>query len=41
VLHEEMPAARWAGFIIIWCALVVLGFDLFKSSRTVNNSVTK
>jgi len=39
VLHEDMPAARWAGFIIIWIALVVLAIDLFRSNRAVNNSI--
>jgi chloramphenicol-sensitive protein RarD len=39
VLHEEMPAARWAGFVIIWIALVVLATDLFRSNRAVNNSI--
>jgi chloramphenicol-sensitive protein RarD len=41
VLHEDMPAARWAGFLIIWVALVTLATDLVRSSRTVDNSVTK
>lgn len=39
VLHEDMPAARWAGFMIIWVALVILATDLFRSNRAVNNSV--
>ena len=39
--HEAMPAARWAGFLIIWVALVVLGYDLVKSSSTSNNSVAQ
>ena len=41
VRHEAMPTARWIGFLIIWAALVTLGIDLLKSSRTVNNSVTQ
>jgi chloramphenicol-sensitive protein RarD len=41
VRHEEMPTARWIGFLIIWAALVTLAIDLLKSSRTVNNSVTQ
>jgi chloramphenicol-sensitive protein RarD len=28
VLHEEMPAARWVGFAIVWLALVILSVDL-------------
>jgi chloramphenicol-sensitive protein RarD len=41
VLHEDMPTARWAGFLIIWIALITLGTDLVRSSRTVDNSVTQ
>jgi chloramphenicol-sensitive protein RarD len=39
VQHEDMPTARWAGFLIIWVALTTLALDLVKSSRTVDNSV--
>ena len=39
--HEPMPTARWAGFIIIWIALITLGIDLVKSSRAVDNSVAE
>lgn len=39
LLGEEMPTARWVGFLIIWVALVTLAVDLFKSSRAVDNSV--
>jgi chloramphenicol-sensitive protein RarD len=41
VLHEDMPAARWAGFLIIWIALITLGTDLVRSSRTVDNRITQ
>ena len=41
ILHEDMPPARWAGFLIIWVALITLGTDLVRSSRAVDNSVTK
>jgi chloramphenicol-sensitive protein RarD len=37
--NEDMPAARWAGFLIIWVALVALTIDLVKSSRTVDHSI--
>lgn len=36
VRHEEMPAARWVGFLIIWIALTTLAIDLVKSSRAIN-----
>ena len=39
VRHEDMPTARWAGFLIIWIALTTLALDLIKSSRAVDNSV--
>ena len=39
VRHEDMPAARWVGFLIIWIALTTLALDLVKSSRAVDNSV--
>lgn len=38
--HEDMPAARWIGFFIIWVALVTLTLDLIKSGRTFNHSIT-
>jgi chloramphenicol-sensitive protein RarD len=41
VLHEDMPPARWAGFLIIWVALITLGTDLVRSSRTVDNRITQ
>ena len=37
--HENMPTARWVGFIVIWLALFALGTDLVRSSRTIDNSV--
>lgn len=33
VQHEEMSAARWAGFAIVWLALVVLTVDSFAAAR--------
>jgi chloramphenicol-sensitive protein RarD len=41
VRHEEMSQARWAGFLIIWTALVVLATDLVRSSRTIDDSVAE
>lgn len=41
ILQEDMPPARWAGFLIIWIALITLGTDLVRSSRTVDNGVTQ
>ena len=39
--HENMPTARWVGFIVIWLALFALGTDLVRSSRTIDNSVAE
>lgn len=39
IRHEDMPTARWVGFLIIWVALTTLAVDLVRSGRTVNNSV--
>lgn len=33
VFEEEMPAARWAGFALVWAALVVLTVDGLRSGR--------
>ena len=37
--HEDMPLARWIGFLVIWLALIALGTDLVKSSRAVDNRI--
>lgn len=37
---EDMPAARWTGFFIIWIALLTLTFDLIKSGRAIDHSIT-
>jgi len=37
--HEDMPAARWAGFLIIWVALMSLALDLIRSSRAVDHGI--
>jgi chloramphenicol-sensitive protein RarD len=37
--NEDMPGARWAGFLIIWIALIALAFDLVKSGRSIDNSI--
>lgn len=30
VLHEDMPPARWAGFALVWLALVILTIDMVR-----------
>ncbi|CAB4953529.1 unannotated protein [freshwater metagenome] len=39
--HEEMSIARWAGFFIIWIALIILATDLMKSGSARNNGVAE
>lgn len=41
VRHEDMPAARWIGFLVIWLALAALAADLVKSSRAVDNGIAQ
>lgn len=33
VLHEPMPGARWAGFVLVWCALILLTADALRAAR--------
>lgn len=33
VFHEHMPPARWAGFVLVWLALVVLTVDGVHTAR--------
>ncbi|MFC4052948.1 EamA family transporter RarD [Actinomadura syzygii] len=33
VQHEEMPASRWAGFLLVWLALVILTWDGVAAAR--------
>jgi chloramphenicol-sensitive protein RarD len=37
-LHEAMSAARWVGFIVIWCALVLLTVDLVRTGRAAGRA---
>lgn len=39
--HEDMPTARWIGFIVIWFALAALGTDLIRSSRAIDNRIAQ
>ncbi|TYB49933.1 EamA family transporter RarD [Actinomadura chibensis] len=33
VQHEEMPPSRWAGFLLVWLALVILTWDGVAAAR--------
>lgn len=34
IAHETMPASRWAGFAIVWLALVIFSWDAVRHTRT-------
>ena len=36
IFHESMTTGRWLGFIIVWLALGLFGFDLIRHSRSGN-----
>ena len=38
VLHEDMPPERWAGFAIVWVAVVILAVDMVRASRTARGT---
>ena len=38
IRHEVMTTGRWIGFLIVWIALVTLGYDLVKSGSSTDNS---
>ena len=31
--QEQMPAARWIGFVLVWIGLSVLSVDMIRRSR--------
>lgn len=37
VFHEAMPPARWAGFSLVWLAIVVLSVDMLRAARRAVN----
>ncbi|BCF83761.1 putative RarD protein [Rhodococcus qingshengii] len=39
VMHEDMPASRWIGFVLIWAALVIFTTDTFVAGRRSRRSV--
>ena len=34
VFHEVMPVERWVGFILVWIAVILIVFDMFRAPRT-------
>jgi chloramphenicol-sensitive protein RarD len=41
VFHEQMPPARWAGFTIVWVALILLSVDGLRAGRTPRLAATQ
>jgi chloramphenicol-sensitive protein RarD len=37
IFHEAMTTGRWLGFIIVWLALGLFGFDLVRHSRAMKH----
>jgi chloramphenicol-sensitive protein RarD len=33
IRHEAMPAARWAGFVLVWAAVIVFTWDSLRARR--------
>ncbi|MFJ9617174.1 EamA family transporter RarD [Streptomyces noursei] len=39
VFHEQMPPERWAGFALVWAALVVLTWDALRTARRARSEL--
>jgi chloramphenicol-sensitive protein RarD len=39
--HEKMPAERWAGFLLVWVALVLLSADALRTARRGRRAVVE
>ncbi|WP_328915436.1 MULTISPECIES: EamA family transporter RarD [unclassified Streptomyces] len=39
--HEAMPAERWAGFLLVWAALVILAWDALRSAQRSRSALTR
>lgn len=37
-MHEDMPATRWIGFVLVWSALVIFTVDLVRHARATHTS---
>ncbi|GII53599.1 protein RarD [Planotetraspora thailandica] len=38
IVHETMPASRWAGFAVVWLALTVFTWDGLRSARAARRA---
>lgn len=41
IFHEPMPPARWAGFVLIWIAVLIFASDGVRSARAANVDVPR
>ncbi|GLW65880.1 protein RarD [Actinomadura rubrobrunea] len=41
VQHEDMPASRWIGFLLVWAALVVLTVDGMSAGRRTRRTLRR
>ncbi|MBX6765881.1 MAG: EamA family transporter RarD [Actinomadura rubrobrunea] len=41
VQHEDMPASRWIGFLLVWAALVVLTVDGMSAGRRTRRALRR
>lgn len=41
ILHEPMPAARWAGFVIVWVAILVFVLDMVMAGNRARVSAAR
>ena len=41
IVHEDMPASRWIGFVLIWFALAVFTTDMVRRVRRRSGSAAK
>lgn len=41
LLHEPMPPERWLGFGIVWLALAILTFDMFRRRYSAPKTVSR
>jgi chloramphenicol-sensitive protein RarD len=32
--HQTMPTLEWVGFVLVWCALVILTTDMLRHARS-------
>jgi chloramphenicol-sensitive protein RarD len=39
VQHETMPASRWAGFLLVWAALITLSVNGLRTAHRNRGNV--